>query len=125
MLSFIKTGSKILNVVPLSSSLSTVICPPCSKIIWYTIDKPRPVPLGFVVKKGLYIVFSVSLSIPIPVSEMVISLYISLKSLGMRWRLSISGCVSSGNLARIVSVPPSFIASIALIIKLKNTCSIW
>ncbi len=42
-------GNTILNVLPFSSSLSTVILPPLSSTISLTIDMPRPIPVSLVV----------------------------------------------------------------------------
>ena len=69
--SALSTGSLIQNVVPLSTTLSTVIVPPCSSTIPFTTVRPRPVPFpkSFVVKKGSNTFERISSGIPWPVSD--------------------------------------------------------
>ena len=47
-----KIGRRIVNVSPLPSLLSSDNSPPCSRTIRLTMSKPRPDPVGFVVKYG-------------------------------------------------------------------------
>ena len=56
------------------------------------MDRPKPLPLAFVVKKGSNIFFNLSLGMPLPVSIILISI------------LSLNSSVS------IVTEPSSFIA---------------
>ena len=66
-------GYFILNMLPLPTSLSTVMLPSLDAIMSLTIDKPRPIPLVFVVKNGSKILSIVSFFIPLPVSVKEIS----------------------------------------------------
>ena len=66
----------MVNAVPLPTSLSASMDPPCSSTIRWQIASPSPVPspTGFVVKKGLNILSRISAGIPGPVSETTISI---------------------------------------------------
>ena len=61
----------MVKVVPIPSSLSTLIFPPYLATIVYTMLSPRPVPFpcSLVVKKGSKILCNCSLGIPHPASE--------------------------------------------------------
>src|SRR6185369_65646 len=48
-------GSSIVKTVPLPSSLSTLIAPPCCVTSLWQIASPSPVPCAFVVKNGVNI----------------------------------------------------------------------
>lgn len=104
------TGSVMTKVVPFPTWLWTLICPWCILIIPYTIDNPNPVPLSkdFVVKKGEKILSRLSLGIPEPVSEMLIS--------SQLWSII---------LLVIVMVPSASIASAEFLKRLIKTCCIW
>ena len=45
-------GKVMVHVVPWSGWLSKAMVPRCSVTMLWTIERPRPVPLDFVVKKG-------------------------------------------------------------------------
>ena len=65
------TGKHIIKSLPLPSSLSTCIEPPCALTIPAQMDKPKPVPspMAFVVKKGSKILVCTSLDMPDPLSR--------------------------------------------------------
>ena len=56
-------------VVPLSGTLSTLMVPPCFRIICRQRLRPIPVPSGLVVKKGMKACSSTSGDIPQPLSR--------------------------------------------------------
>ena len=101
-------GREMMNVVPLPGALSASMKPLCLLITPYAMESPRPVPWpgSFVVKKGSKIWGRCSRSIPFPVSVMI------------------TLTLSAADEVVILSLPPfSFIASAALMNRLRNTCS--
>ena len=64
-------GKVSVNVLPLSGSEVTVICPLCNTVICLHNASPMPEPPGLVVKKGRKIRSVTSGSIPSPLSVMV------------------------------------------------------
>ena len=66
-------GSSTRKTLPLPSSLSTAILPPCSSTILETIASPSPTPSGLVVKNGLKMVSMCFGSMPAPRSITAIS----------------------------------------------------
>ena len=68
------TGSRIVNVEPAPSTVSTRISPPCRDTMPYTMASPSPVPLGpLVEKKGSKIRLRTDSDMPTPVSATVTS----------------------------------------------------
>jgi len=74
--SFRDKGSSMIKEDPWPVWLSTEIFPLCSWTIWLEMESPNPVPLFFVVKKGLKISSRWSRGIPWPVSVNVIRMYV-------------------------------------------------
>src|ERR1035437_7616813 len=68
--SFHLSGNTILKVVPLPSSLSTVISPICCVTTCFTSGSPIPKLSPFVVKNGSNILLMISFGMPDPVSDM-------------------------------------------------------
>ena len=97
-----------MNVLPLSGSEVTVICPLCNTVICLHNASPMPEPPGLVVKKGRKIRSVTSGSIPSPLSVMV-----NFHCLSAMWAYT---------LMRADGL--SWQASCAFFIKLMNTCSI-
>src|SRR5467141_1050876 len=98
--------------------------PPVCFTMPYTVERPRPVPrpAGFVVKKGSKIRDFVFSSMPHPVSVTASITY----SPGITETCCAAYASSSvALLVSIVTVPPSGIASRALIARFMMTCSIW
>jgi hypothetical protein len=70
-------GKTILNSVKRPDSVSTSILPPCCfTMMSWLIDRPSPVPSpeGLVVKNGLNIFSLISAGMPVPLSQMRISI---------------------------------------------------
>ena len=63
------SGSRIINVVPLSRSDSKSISPPCSLMIFLVSIKPKPVPLEPLVVKNCWNIFApIAVFMPQPLS---------------------------------------------------------
>ena len=89
-------------------ALSTVTSPPLCWTMPYTEARPRPTPCSRVVKNGSKTWARVCSSMPRPVSV-----------------TDSSTNPSSASRVRMVSLPPSGIASRPLTTRLTSTCSIW
>lgn len=104
-------GRRSLKVVPFPLMLSTWMEPPCSSIILLQMDKPKPVPVDFVVKKGSNACSISSRLIPQPLSLMY---------------TNTSFCSTS---VHKYIIPPLFftwlIASMEFLRRLMITCLIW
>jgi hypothetical protein len=57
----------MLNVVAGFERLSKEMIPPWRSMIWWDMDRPSPVPVDLVVKKGSKIFSRCSVGIPCPV----------------------------------------------------------
>ena len=99
-------GRITVNTVPVPTVLSTRIRPPCSLTIPYETDRPRPAPVGLVVKNGSKFCPRCSGAIPCPVSVTDIS-------------------IDSPPRVPTVRVPPSFMACTPFRIRFVNTCRNW
>src|SRR5581483_2824106 len=108
------TGRTMRTVVPCPTSLSISIVPRCSSTMRRQIANPRPVPFpsGLVVKKESQMRSRFSRGMPTPVSTN------SICTAGAPLR--------SATLTRVVSGPPTGIASAAFVRRFRNNClSCW
>ena len=103
-------GRITLNVLPRPTALSTSIRPPCRVTMPCTTESPSPVPLpaSLVVKNGSKMRSRIASGMPSPVSSTVSHT-----------------CSPSSAPVRMVSVPPSGIASEALTARFISTCWSW
>ncbi len=70
---FLLGGRRTKNVVPLPSSLSNVMVPPCASVSRLTTARPNPCPFDFVVNNGVNSFSFTSFGMSVPESLTVIT----------------------------------------------------
>ena len=88
------TGKRIVNVVPLPTSLVTAIVPPSCSTMRLLMANPRPRPRFFVVTKSSKIALSRSAGMPEPVSVMLTSTCVPISGGGNRHAAAGLGCLN-------------------------------
>ena len=120
-------GRYSVSVVPASGALSSHNAPLDWRTKPYTVLRPRPVPrpASLVVKKGSKARCLTASVMPLPVSEMAMATKPSSDALGSSRLLRTSAGNAPQGWAAKRSVPPSRMASRALMAMLSNADSNW